>query len=876
MKTKLFIVVALTFILTQFEAHAQYNGGNSNGSTVSELNNASCPLPPHFYAYFGGNNDGSGVNEYSTATCGTAAFQFAYMGGIADGAATEEITTAVCGIPPSFYAYMGGNNDGAGVETYEQSVCGFPPQFYAYFGGNDDGFSLDKTSPICPTEPPVAGFTASTTQVCVGQSITFTDTSTNIPSAWTWTFEGGTPSSSTSQNPTVTYNTPGVYDVTLVAANYNGTNQVIATDHITVYANPTITSASGGSNCGAGSVTLSATASVGFLNWYDAPTGGNLLGTTFSPGTYQQFFATTTTYYVAAINGVCESPRTPVTATIVEVPTITSVSSATRCGSGSVTISATASAGTVYWYNVASGGTALSAGSTYSPSVSTTTTFYVETTLNGCTSSRTPVEVIINEVPSITSTTPASRCDSGSVTIAASASSGTISWFSVSTGGTSLGTGASFVTPSLSTSTNFYAEVSDGICTSPRTAVLATVNVTPSITATTPNSRCDSGSVTLFASANAGVLQWYDAAVGGTLLGTGTTFTTPSISNTTTYYVASVNNSCASVRVPVVATVNAVPTVVSTADASSCAGTLTALTATPSEGVIYWYNSASGGSAFATGNSLPVSGSSATYYAEASSNGCPSARVAVSFTVIPVPSLVTTSPASRCGTGTVTIGVNYNFGTINWYDTPTGGNLLGTGSSFTTPAISVSTLYYAEAISGGCSSPRQGVYANVISVPPPSGSATQSFCSGETVGLLQISSGTNVVWYDAAIGGNIVPNNAVLINGATYYASQNPSGCESQDRLAVTVVSGTCLGIKEVAFSDLKVYPNPVVDFLTISHTEELSKVTVVNLLGQIIYNQLLQTDEVKIDMSGWATSTYIVKVYDAENRMASIKVVKK
>ncbi|MBA4134784.1 MAG: hypothetical protein C0525_08670, partial [Flavobacterium sp.] len=101
-------------------------------------------------------------------------------------------------------------------------------------------------------------------------------------------------------------------------------------------------------------------------------------------------------------------------------------------------------------------------------------------------------------------------------------------------------------------------------------------------------------------------------------------------------------------------------------------------------------------------------------------------------------------------------------------------------------------------------------------------------------------------------------------------------GCESQDRLAVTVVSGTCLGIKEVAFSDLKVYPNPVVDFLTISHTEELSKVTVVNLLGQIIYNQLLQTDEVKIDMSGWATSTYIVKVYDAENRMAFIKVVKK
>src|SRR5574343_265719 len=268
MKTKLFIVVALTFILTQFEAHAQYNGGNSNGSTVSELNNASCPLPPHFYAYFGGNNDGSGVDEYSTATCGTAAFQFAYMGGIADGAATEEITTAVCGIPPSFYAYMGGNNDGAGVDTLEQSVCGFPPQFYAYFGGNGDGFSLDKTTPICPTEPPVAGFTATSTQICIGQTVSFTDVSTNIPAGWTWTFEGGTPSSSTVQNPTVTYNTPGVYDVTLVAANYNGTNTIVLTDYITVFAYPLVTATTPATRCDSGAATLQATTNVGTLNWY--------------------------------------------------------------------------------------------------------------------------------------------------------------------------------------------------------------------------------------------------------------------------------------------------------------------------------------------------------------------------------------------------------------------------------------------------------------------------------------------------------------------------------------------------------------------------------------------------------------------------------
>jgi hypothetical protein len=84
------------------------------------------------------------------------------------------------------------------------------------------------------------------------------------------------------------------------------------------------------------------------------------------------------------------------------------------------------------------------------------------------------------------------------------------------------------------------------------------------------------------------------------------------------------------------------------------------------------------------------------------------------------------------------------------------------------------------------------------------------------------------------------------------------------------------LDVREIALKDLKVYPNPVIDFLTIVHSQELSGVTVVNLLGQVIYNESIQSNETSIDMSGWATATYIVKVYDAENRMASIKIVKK
>lgn len=81
---------------------------------------------------------------------------------------------------------------------------------------------------------------------------------------------------------------------------------------------------------------------------------------------------------------------------------------------------------------------------------------------------------------------------------------------------------------------------------------------TPVITSTTPGSRCGAGMVTLGASASAGTINWYGAATGGTSLGTGASFITPSLFATKTYYVGSTLSGCGSpsVRVPVVATIN--------------------------------------------------------------------------------------------------------------------------------------------------------------------------------------------------------------------------------------------------------------------------------------------------------------------------------
>ena len=95
---------------------------------------------------------------------------------------------------------------------------------------NDENVNMTQLCEIMLIGPkgsssiPVANFSANSTSILVGESISFTDNSSNSPTSWSWTFEGGSPSSSTSQNPTVTYNTEGSYDVTLTVSNADGSD----------------------------------------------------------------------------------------------------------------------------------------------------------------------------------------------------------------------------------------------------------------------------------------------------------------------------------------------------------------------------------------------------------------------------------------------------------------------------------------------------------------------------------------------------------------------------------------------------------------------------------------------------------------------------
>jgi PKD repeat protein len=80
-----------------------------------------------------------------------------------------------------------------------------------------------------------AEFSANKTSVCVGDQVQFSDNSYNVSTGWTWSFPSGSPASSTSQNPIVTYSTPGIYEVTLTATDGATTDSEVKTQYIHVF-----------------------------------------------------------------------------------------------------------------------------------------------------------------------------------------------------------------------------------------------------------------------------------------------------------------------------------------------------------------------------------------------------------------------------------------------------------------------------------------------------------------------------------------------------------------------------------------------------------------------------------------------------------------
>ena len=135
---------------------------------------------------------------------------------------------------------------------------------------------------------PVSAFSASSNTICSNGCVTFTNTSANA-TTYTWIFPGGTPATSTSQNPgMVCFANQGSYTVSLVASNIAGSST--ATTTITVDPLPTVTATASSTVCAGTSVTLSGSGTATSYTW----SGGVTDGVGFIPSSTASYTVTGT------------------------------------------------------------------------------------------------------------------------------------------------------------------------------------------------------------------------------------------------------------------------------------------------------------------------------------------------------------------------------------------------------------------------------------------------------------------------------------------------------------------------------------------------------------------------------------------------------
>ena len=635
-------------------------------------------------------------------------------------------------------------------------------------------------------------FAGTPLSVCVGSGVTFTNTSTGTTggTSYSWNFgSGATPATANTIGPhSVTYSTSGLKTVSLTITE-GASNTETKTGYITVNPLP----ASAGTITGTASVcqgqsgvayNVTAIANATSYAWSYSGAGATITnGTTNSITISFDASASSGNLTVRGVN-VCGNGTLSVAypVTVNSIPTITGVNSGSRCGPGTVTLSATSSAGLINWYTDLTGGTSLFAGASFTtPVISNNTSYYVDATINGCTSpSRTMVLAIINAIPTITNTTPASRCGTGMVTLGATASTGTINWYSAATGGGSLGSGISFTTPPISATATYWVDATNLGCTStPRTSVAATINPVPTTPVHTVD--CSLGfnhaGITVISPVGAGyqyrlnsgsyqVSPVFTEVVNGSYTitvinssnctATGTSFDVScGCVNGPTVTLGSINGStCGTAPLTVInnsfgGSATSVTIIENGAGTVSPAGTGTTpftFTYTPAAGDIG--NTVT--ITFTTNNPLGVP--------------CAAAFATYTLTVNAIPTISGTTPGSRCGNGTVTLGATASAGTVNWYTASTGGGSIGTGNNFTTPVISATTTYYVNATNSGCTTAgRTPVIATVLQAPSSAGSITGSATftpgtAGVPYSVASISGATGYIWGYSGTG--------VTINGS--------------------------------------------------------------------------------------------------------------
>jgi hypothetical protein len=374
----------------------------------------------------------------------------------------------------------------------------------------------------------------------------------------------------------------------------------------------------GVTRCGAGPVRLSAKVFVsgGEVRLYDQAEGGAILTSSdvFPFELILSSVTTNVTYYANVYHPTknCESIRVPVEVKILEAPEPAIVPSVvTRCGAGPVTITANflnATAGyALHLYDTPQGGLPLQVDS-IAPyqfvidNVTGSSAFFIETVdrNNICaTGERVRVLVDIAPPPAMPQILPISRCGPGLVTLSAFMgvpSGASMNLYTLATGGNPVSVNHdfpyTFSNISVAQTTTFYVASAVGSCESKRAELVVTVLPLPTSPVVSNASRCGAGTLTFTVGLWEEGMQVDVYETEGASVPLQSALQAPflftfTLTTTTTYYVSSRNleSGCASPKIPIVLTVNSIPSPVFLPNSVVCNQQTTTVNIMPSAGM---------------------------------------------------------------------------------------------------------------------------------------------------------------------------------------------------------------------------------------------------------------------------------------------------
>lgn len=178
-----------------------------------------------------------GVNIYSTLAGSVSSY-----GNLSGTSMACPLVAGLCGLMKSYNYAKNVDFIENCLKTTTDNINSANP---SYIGQLGTGRVNAYRALLCMSGPPVAQFTANSTHVCQGASVQYTDNSYAGPTTWSWTFQGGTPATSSLQNPIVSYAANGSYTTTLIVTNSLGSDTLTQVNYITV-AQPSATISGGG------------------------------------------------------------------------------------------------------------------------------------------------------------------------------------------------------------------------------------------------------------------------------------------------------------------------------------------------------------------------------------------------------------------------------------------------------------------------------------------------------------------------------------------------------------------------------------------------------------------------------------------------------